>query len=88
MGGRHFRTYDGHSFDFNIGRCRYVLAKDCDREESDPTVIIQQGQLYFRVTFKMEYWEKVKVHFVDATPLWTQNPSFRTVQMTCVCLMQ
>uniref|UniRef100_A0A3Q3EKG2 VWFD domain-containing protein n=1 Tax=Labrus bergylta TaxID=56723 RepID=A0A3Q3EKG2_9LABR len=34
MGGRHFRSYDGHNFDFNPGRCAYVLSHACDEEKS------------------------------------------------------
>lgn len=66
MGGKHFRTYDGYSFDFNMGSCHYVLSQVCDEEKSDPTVIIQQGQLYLRVhgmniSLEMESLGKVKV---------------------------
>ncbi|XP_041798261.1 IgGFc-binding protein-like [Chelmon rostratus] len=65
MGGRHFRSYDGHSFDFNMGTCRYVLSQICD-EESDLTVIIQQGQLYLRVhgvnmSLEMDNLGKIKI---------------------------
>lgn len=66
MGGRHFRSYDGHSFDFNMGSCRYVLSQVCDEDESHPTVIIQQGRLHLRVngvnmSLEMEHLGKVKV---------------------------
>uniref|UniRef100_A0A3B4XKY7 VWFD domain-containing protein n=1 Tax=Seriola lalandi dorsalis TaxID=1841481 RepID=A0A3B4XKY7_SERLL len=49
FGGRHFTNYDRLNFDFNMGNCRYVLSQVCDEEESDP-IIIQQGQLYLRLT--------------------------------------
>ncbi|XP_051261445.1 IgGFc-binding protein-like isoform X2 [Dicentrarchus labrax] len=66
MGGTHFRRYDGHSFDFNMGSCRYVLSQVCEEEESDPTVIIQRGQVYLRVhgvnmSLEMEHLGKVKI---------------------------
>lgn len=66
MGGRHFRSYDGHSFDFNMGSCSYVLSRACDEEESDPTVVFQQGRLYIRVyglnvSLEMEHLGKVEV---------------------------
>ncbi|TDH12002.1 hypothetical protein EPR50_G00066210 [Perca flavescens] len=65
MGGGHFRSYDGHSFDFNMGSCRYVLSQVCEEDESHPTVIIQQGQLHLRVhgvniSLEMEHLGKVK----------------------------
>ncbi|KAE8288669.1 IgGFc-binding protein Fcgamma-binding protein antigen [Larimichthys crocea] len=73
MGGTHFRSYDGHSFDFNMGGCRYVLSQVCDEEESHPTVIIQQGQLYLRLhgvnlSLEMEHLGKVKINGVLWTP--------------------
>lgn len=66
MGGRHLKSYDGHGFDVNMGGCHYVLSQICDEEESDPTVIIHQGQLYLRVhgmnvSLEMESLGKVKV---------------------------
>ncbi|XP_059194717.1 IgGFc-binding protein-like isoform X2 [Centropristis striata] len=66
MGGRHFSSYDGHRFDFNMGSCRYLLSQVCDQEESDLTVIVQQGQLHIRVhgvnmSLQMEHLGKVKV---------------------------
>ncbi|GLD74206.1 IgGFc-binding protein-like isoform X1, partial [Lates japonicus] len=66
MGGRHFRSYDGHSFDFNMGNCHYVLSQLCDEEESDTIVTIQQGQLYLRVhgvnmSLEMEHLGKAKL---------------------------
>ncbi|XP_071325188.1 IgGFc-binding protein [Trachinotus anak] len=64
-GGRHIRTYDGHSFDINMGSCRYILSQVCNEEESDLT-IIQQGQLYLRVhgvniSLEMEHLGKAKI---------------------------
>ncbi|KAI9532253.1 hypothetical protein NQZ68_033193, partial [Dissostichus eleginoides] len=66
MGGRHFRSYDGQSFDFNIGSCRYILSQVCEDEESDLTVIIQQEQLHLRVhgvnvSLEMAQLGKVKI---------------------------
>lgn len=66
MSGRHFRSYDGHNFDFNMGSCRYVLSQVCDKEESAPTVVIQQGRLDLAVhgvnmSLEMEHLGKVKV---------------------------
>lgn len=48
-----------------MGTCRYVLSQICD-EESDLTVIIQQGQLYLRVhgvnmSLEMDNLGKIKV---------------------------
>lgn len=72
MGGTHFRSYDGHSFDFNMGGCRYVLSQVCDEEESHPTVVIQQGHLYLRLhgvnlSLEMEHLGKVKVSMCTLT---------------------
>ncbi|XP_071062157.1 IgGFc-binding protein [Pseudochaenichthys georgianus] len=66
MGGRHFRSYDGQSFDFNIGSCRYILSQVCEEEESDLTVIIQREKLYLRVhgvnvSLEMAQLGKVKI---------------------------
>lgn len=66
MGGRHFRSYDGYSFDLNLGNCHYVLSQSCEEEETDLTVIIRQGRLHFRVhgmnmSLEMEHLGKVKV---------------------------
>lgn len=66
MSGRHFRSYDGDHFDFNMGSCRYLLSQTCDEEESGPAVVVQQGQLYLRVhgvnvSLEREYLGKVKV---------------------------
>lgn len=64
MGGRHFKTYNGHNFDFNMGSCRYVLSSFCDA--SEPTVVIQQGRLDIsargvNMSLESEHLGKVKV---------------------------
>ncbi|KAM4600962.1 IgGFc-binding protein-like [Polymixia lowei] len=69
MGGRHFRNYDGHNFDFHMGDCHYVLSQVCDTEQSDPIVIIQQGQLHLRV-----YGVNITLEVGRAT-VNTQNPN-------------
>ncbi|XP_030248331.1 IgGFc-binding protein-like isoform X5 [Sparus aurata] len=66
MGGRHFRSYDGHSFDLNLGNCHYVISQSCEVEETDLTVIIQQGRLHVSVhgmnmSLEMEHLGKVKI---------------------------
>nr|XP_046255484.1 IgGFc-binding protein-like isoform X2 [Scatophagus argus] len=69
-GGRHFKSYDGHSFHFNMGSCRYVLSQICDK--SGPIIVIQQGQLYLtshgvNVSLEAEHLGKVKIDGV----LWS-----------------
>lgn len=44
-------------------------------------------QLHFHLITSVECCLLLQGHLVDATPLWTQSPSFRTVWMTCVSLM-
>ncbi|XP_041649020.1 IgGFc-binding protein isoform X2 [Cheilinus undulatus] len=69
MGGQHFRSYDGHNFDFNPGSCSYVLSQVCDEEKSDPVVIFHNGNLHLRVhrvniSMEMEHLGKVKINGV------------------------
>lgn len=68
MGSRRFVTYDRHHFDFNVGRCLYVLSQMCEEGYSISTVVIHLGQLYLRVygvivTIRTEAVRKVKVNF-------------------------
>lgn len=49
-----------------MGSCRYVLSQSCDGDESDPTVVLEKGNLHLRVhdvyvTLEMEHLGKVKV---------------------------
>lgn len=66
MGGRHVRRYDGRNFDFNMGSCLYVLSQACEKEQSDPVILIQHGRLHLRahgvnLTLEGENLGKVKV---------------------------
>uniref|UniRef100_A0A3Q2YAJ3 IgGFc-binding protein-like n=2 Tax=Hippocampus comes TaxID=109280 RepID=A0A3Q2YAJ3_HIPCM len=64
MGGRHFQTFQGHSFDLNMGILHHLLFQLCDEPELSAS--IYEGQLHLKIhdmnlTLSGEHFGKVEI---------------------------
>uniref|UniRef100_A0A3Q2Z018 IgGFc-binding protein-like n=1 Tax=Hippocampus comes TaxID=109280 RepID=A0A3Q2Z018_HIPCM len=78
MGGRHFQTFQGHSFDLNMGILHHLLFQLCDEPELSAS--IYEGQLHLKIhdmnlTLSGEHFGKVEVNGFKCTKLFFLLPS-------------